>query len=76
MSHHSQGRDRSAGIVYQQLAVAQTIVADRLREADDNRLRPEVETSLEPERRGARRLLARLLGRKRTSSGKFAAEQS
>jgi hypothetical protein len=76
MSRHSHGRSRSAGIVHQQMAMAQTVLADRLREADEYRHRAQVETSLDREPVRARRLLARLHGRKRASAGNLAAEKS
>ena len=75
MSNHSQGRSGSAGIVHLHQTVAETITADRLRAAEQYRLANRVETRAA--RRGrVRRLLARLLRRRRASTGQVAVEES
>ena len=75
MSNHSQGRSGSPGIVHLHQAVAETIAADRLRAAEQYRLAKQVETRAA--RRGrVRRLLARLLRRRHSSTGQLAVEES
>jgi hypothetical protein len=75
MSNHSQGRSRSAGIVHLHQMVAETILADRMRDAEQRRLLGHVEARA-AKRRRARRLLARLLRRHPASTGQIAAEES
>lgn len=76
MSHNSLGRSRSAGIVHQQMALAQAVVADRLREAEQYRVRAHVEAGIEPGHGAPGRLLPAVVSRRRAPSGKVAAEES
>ncbi len=75
MSSHSHGRSASPGIVHLHQTVAETITADRLRDAEKYRLAKQVEARA-TRRARARRLLARLLRRRPASTGQVAVEES